>query len=140
MVPFFFFCFLAAVILGPQYMRYRERERLHETLRLAFERGQPVPPELIEALQSQGRSRSRLDIDAGADAIDRPHRDLRRGVILLAVGVGLTGVGAAFYGGLYDVGGSEETFGTFAALGAVPACIGLAFLGLWYFGRNRRSL
>ncbi len=137
MVPLLFFTFLAAIIIVPQYLRHRDRERLHETLRMAFERGQPVPPELIEALQSRS---SRLEIDPAIHVGDRSQRDLRRGVIWLAVGLGFLGVGGAFYGALYDVGGATETFGSFAAIGAIPACIGLAFLGLWYFGRHPRTV
>ncbi len=136
MAALIFFGFLAAVIIVPQYLRYRERERLHDTLRLAFERGQPVPPEMIEALQS----RSRLEIDPGVNVVDRPHRDLRRGVIWLAIGLGFVGFGAAMYCGLYDSGGSEEVFGAMSAIGSIPICIGLAFLGLWYFGRSRRGV
>jgi hypothetical protein len=136
MTPFIFFAFLAAIIIVPQYLRYRERARLHETLRIAFERGQPVPPELVEALQS-GRRGAPVDEAPVYNLPDRAQRDLRRGVIWLALGLGLVGVGVAFYAGLYNVGGSEETFGTFAALGAIPAFIGLAYLGLWFFGRTR---
>jgi hypothetical protein len=139
MSTFIVFAFLAAIIIVPQYLRYRDRARLHETLRVAFERGQPVPPELVEALQFRGRRGGVASIDdlATYPVADRPQRDLRRGVIWLAIGLGLVGVGGAFYAGLYNVGGSEETFGTFAALGAIPAFIGLAYLGLWFFGRDR---
>jgi hypothetical protein len=141
MSTFIVFAFLAAIIIVPQYLRYRDRARLHETLRVAFERGQPVPPELVEALQLRGRRGGGLatavDDLATYPVADRPQRDLRRGVIWLAIGLGLVGVGGAFYAGLYNVGGSEETFGTFAALGAIPAFIGLAYLGLWFFGRDR---
>ncbi|MGC1304069.1 MAG: DUF6249 domain-containing protein [Caulobacteraceae bacterium] len=136
MSTFIIFAFLAAIIIVPQYLRYRDRARLHETLRVAFEKGQPVPPELIDALQARRRGVPPVDLPVYPTA-DAPQRDLRRGVIWLAVGLGLVAVGGAFYGGLYNVGGSEETFGTFAALGAIPAFIGLAYLGLWFFGRNR---
>jgi Domain of unknown function (DUF6249) len=135
MSTFIFFAFLAAIIITPQLLRYRERVRLHETLRIAFERGQPVPPELIEALQARRRSEP-VDLPP-YPPLDATRRDLRRGVIWLALGLGLVGVGGAFYGGLYNVGGAEETLGTFAALGAIPAFIGLAYLGLWFFGRTR---
>ena len=57
-----FFGFLGAIIIVPQVLRYRERGRLHETLRAAFERGQPVPPELIAALQ-WGRRGKYVDYD-----------------------------------------------------------------------------
>ncbi|WP_158912855.1 DUF6249 domain-containing protein [Caulobacter sp. S45] len=138
LAPFFFFAFLAAIILVPKYLRHQERGRLHETLRLAFERGQPVPPELVEALQVGRRPRA---YDEPVYTVpDRPQRDLRRGVLWLAVGLGLVAVGGAFYAGLYNVGGSEETFGSFAAIGAIPAFIGVAYLGLWFFGRGRTKV
>lgn len=140
MSTFIVFAFLAAIIIVPQYLRYRDRARLHETLRVAFERGQPVPPELVEALQFRRRNGAVADDLATYPVTARPERDLRRGVIWLALGLGLVGVGGAFYAGLYNVGGSEETFGTFAALGAIPAFIGLAYLGLWFFGRNRTQV
>jgi hypothetical protein len=141
MSTFIVFAFLAAIIIVPQYLRYRDRARLHETLRIAFERGQPVPPELVEALQFRRRRDGAVVDDLQAYPVAaRPERDLRRGVIWLALGLGLVGVGAAFYAGLYNVGGSEETFGTFAALGAIPAFVGLAYLGLWFFGRSRTQV
>ncbi len=129
-----FFLVIGAVILFPQYLRHRERTRVHELIRLALERGQPIPSELITALRVPVKP-----VPQHFDAVpDRAQRDLRRGVVWLALGLGCVGVGAAFYGGLYNVGGSEETFGAFAAIGAVPACVGLAFLGLWFFNRADR--
>ena len=71
-VPITFFLFLAAVILVPGYLRSKEQERLHKTLRLAYEKGQPVPPEMIEALQTNRMA-------------PQPDRDLRRGIVLLCV-------------------------------------------------------
>ncbi len=169
-----FFGFLGAVIIVPQVLRYNERGRLHQTLRLAFERGQPIPPELIAALQS-GRRRYAADFDVSpatmagwqprpasspspsfqADAPVEPppamasepatallfpsqaRRDLRRGVIWLAIGLGLVASGAAFYVGLYDDGGAPETFASFAAFGAIPGFVGLTYLALWALGRDK---
>jgi hypothetical protein len=136
LVPLIFFSFLGAVIIVPQVLRSRDRARMYETLRTAYEKGQPVPPELIEAMT---RRDVRGDVvEFGPSA--RSDRDLRRGVVLLAVGLGLVLIGAAFYVGLYQDGGASETFASFAAAGAVPGCIGLAYLGLWYFSRRRPSL
>ncbi|HYG27747.1 MAG TPA: DUF6249 domain-containing protein, partial [Caulobacteraceae bacterium] len=73
LIPLAFFAMIAAIVLVPGWYRSREKERLHETLRLAYEKGQPVPPEMIEALQMD-RPRPPL-----------PDRDLRRGIILLCV-------------------------------------------------------
>lgn len=129
LIPIAFFAMIAAIVIVPQILKSQERARLHETLRTAYEKGQPVPPELIETLQGGVRPM--------AAPTDRSQRDLRAGVIWLFVGLGFVGIGAAFYAGLYNVGGAEETFGSFAAIGAVPACIGLAFLLLSFFGRNK---
>ena len=64
--------------------------------------------------------------------------DLRVGIIWLAVGVGLVAIGGMFYGMLYNVGGSVEMLSSFAACGAIPICIGLAFLFLSYLGRQKQ--
>ncbi len=85
-----FWVFLAAVILVPVYLRYRDRGRLHETLRIAYEKGQPVPPELIEALQS----------NVAPAQPSTPDRDLRRGIVLVAVGLGFAGLGYGLWYGL----------------------------------------
>jgi hypothetical protein len=52
LIPVSMFAMIAAVVIVPQILKSRERARMHETLRTAYEKGQPVPPELIEALQT----------------------------------------------------------------------------------------
>jgi hypothetical protein len=128
LVPISFFAMIAAIVVVPQILRSRERARLHETLRSAYEKGQPVPPELIEALQGNRA----LPLPN-----DRQRSDLRTGVIWLFVGLGFIGIGGLFYWGLYNVGGSIETFTTFAAIGAIPVFVGLAFLVLSLFARTK---
>jgi len=129
-VPLGIFAMIAAIVIVPQVLKSRERARLHDTLRLAYEKGQPVPPELIEALQTADRYTP--------SSIDRAQRDLRIGIVWLFVGLGFIGIGVAFYFGLYDVGGSTQTFASFAAIGSIPMFIGLAFLVLSFFGRAKR--
>ena len=131
LVPIAFFAAIVAVVVLPGYFRSRDRARMHETIRLAYEKGQPVPPELIEALQTARPARIETPRD-------RPAHDLRVGIIWLAVGVGLVAIGGVFYGMLYNVGGSVETLSSFAACGAIPICIGLAFLFLSYLGRQKQ--
>jgi hypothetical protein len=140
--PIGFFGPICAVIIVARYFRYKERTQLYEAMRIAFEKGQAVPPEFISELQSRRRApRAERMMEEGlADFPDRSHRDLRRGVVWLAIGMGFVGIGAASYAGLYYVGGAAETFASFAAIGAIPACIGLAFIGLWYFTRNTTRL
>ena len=128
-----FFGFLAAVIIVPQVLKSRDRQRMFETMRAAYEKGQPVPPELVNAM-TRPRNRDMDILDYVPESA--PSRDLRRGVVWTAIGVGLILIGASFYAGLYNLGGAAETFASFAALGAIPLCIGLAFLGLWFFNRR----
>jgi hypothetical protein len=131
LVPIALFAAVAAVFILPSYFRSRDRARMHETLRIAYEKGQPVPPELIEALQVGGQ----MPIE---NPQSRAARDLRAGIVWLAVGLGFVGIGVAFYAGLYYVGGASETFASFAAIGAIPIFVGLAFMLLSALGRNKR--
>ena len=122
-VPLSFFLFLAAIILVPTYLKSRERERMHETLRLAYEKGQPVPPEMIEALQSD-------------KAKPAPERDLRRGVILLCIAAALIFMGVT-------INQVDETHGhalwPMVGVAAFPGFIGLGYIAFWLAGRGRAA-
>src|SRR5215469_14958449 len=134
-IPIFGIFMIIAVVIGPvwirSYYRSKEREQLHATLRAAYEKGQPPPPELIEKLTAEG----------GYDPSGRPmgsDRDLRRAIVLIAVGVGLAALGAGLGWGISlasDVGGAI-TGGVIAGAGAIPAFIGVAYLILWILGRR----
>ena len=135
LIPVSFFAMIAAIVIVPKWLRERERSNMYEALRTAYEKGQPVPPELVNAMTA----RNVTDVAGEPLTIETSsQRDLRRGVVWLMVGLGFVLCGAALYGGLYYVGGAEETFGSMSAIGAIPACVGLGYLGLWYFGRNRK--
>jgi hypothetical protein len=123
-----FFAFLTAIIVGPRYLRSRDRDKLHETLRIAYEKGQPVPPELIEALISENKP----------TRLPTPDRDFRRGLVLLFVGLGIAAGGYALYLGIsvFSETGAWITGESVAAVGAVPGFIGLAYLVLWLVKRN----
>jgi hypothetical protein len=137
-VPIFGIFMIIAVVIGPvwitAYFRARERQQLHETLRTAYEKGLSPPPELIEKLT------------AGAvipATPDTPDRDLRRAVVLIAVGVGLGGLGLCLgYGiSLADstggwITGGWITGGSIAGAGAIPGMIGLAYLFLYLMKRR----
>lgn len=125
-----FWTFVAAIVLVPQWLKARDRERMHETLRLAYEKGQPVPPELITALQTGPAVRP----------MDTPERDLRRAVVLIAVGLGFAGLGYGLWYGLMSVDDTAAytSGGSVAGFGAIPGLIGLAYLVL-YLTRRRAS-
>lgn len=122
-----FWAFVAAIIIIPRVLRSRDRARMHETLRIAYEKGQPVPPELIAALQT-----------SAAPPMDTPDRDLRRAIVLIAVGLGLCCLGYGMYYGLSSVNdiAAYTTGGSIAGAGAIPGLIGVAYLILWLTRRN----
>ena len=60
-------------------------------------------------------------------------------MVWLAVGLGFVAIGGAFYAGLYNVGGAAETLASFAAIGAIPIFIGLAFMILAALGGGKKT-
>jgi len=118
-VPIAFFAMIAAIVVGPSYLRSREREKLQETLRIAIEKGQPIPPEVIESMTQGARQPPSAD------------RDLRRGIIWLGVAAGFAAMGWII--------GLAEPDATYPMLGvaAFPAFIGLAFLVIALVSRRK---
>ena len=127
-----FWTFVAAIVLVPKYLKSRERNKLLDTLKVAYEKGQPVPPELIEALQ-------RGDVPSvRSTEISTSESDLRRAIVLISVGVGIALLGYGLYWGISyasDEGGAI-TGAAVAGCGAIPGLIGVAYLVLWLARRQ----
>lgn len=92
-------------IVGGLIIAHHRQKQWHETARLALEKGQPLPAQLDEAPQSQPRQRT-----------DGPRRDLRTGLVLIAVGAGLY----FFLGTLVGP--------ALGRVGAIPGFIGVALV------------
>jgi hypothetical protein len=133
LVPIFGIFMIISLAVGPvwinAYFRSKERQQLHETLRIAYEKGQPPPPELIEKLTAGNVTPTQPDT---------PDRDLRRAIVLISVGVGLGGLGWALGYGISfaDSTGGWITGGAIAGSGAIPGMIGLAYLILYLIKRS----
>ena len=117
---------ITAIIVGPTYFKTRERRDMQKTVRAAIDKGQPLPPEVIEALSNEA-----------ARALPSRTRDIRRGIIWLAVGIGI-----AAFGTINDIssvnGGWEDNFGNgMLGLAAIPTTVGLAYLVLSFFNKNK---
>jgi hypothetical protein len=128
-VPVSLFVMIALIVIVPRYFRSLERQKLQETLRAAIERGQPIPPEVIESITSDAR-----DFDREARSPHRapsPHRDLRRGLVWLGVAMGFVGLGAAL--------SFEEPDAFYPLLGvaAFPGFVGLAFIIIFFASRQK---
>jgi hypothetical protein len=115
---------ITAIIVGPSWLKSRERREIQTTVRTAIDKGQPLPPEVIEALSK--------DITKN---LPSRTKDIRRGIIWLAVGIGI-----AAFGVINDLGDREwsDNIGDgMLAIAVIPATIGLAFLLLSFFNKNR---
>jgi hypothetical protein len=87
------------------YFSFSRQRALHKTVRMMVEKGQPVPEALLAPPPPAQRQRS----------------DLRRGVILTMIGVGLM----VFLAGANDWEGGSWT------LGLIPFLIGAGYLLVW---------
>ena len=92
------------------YYRFRRRREVQETIRVAIEKGQELPTEFLETISSP-KKRPKKD------------HDLRRGVVLIAVGLGI---------GIFGVlVGDDHAVRPLIGIGSIPFVIGLALTALW---------
>ena len=120
-VPLAFFAMIAALVILPRYFRTLERQKLQETLRAAIEKGQSLPPEVVEALTGEVANKRPPS----------PERDLRKGVVLLCVAAAMVVLG-------YLIGFNEpDAFYPILGAAAFPAFIGLALVAM-SFMLNRK--
>lgn len=123
LIIFIIFGSIASLFLVPQWLRSQERQKLQETLRAAIERGQPLPQDVVQAMTSDVKP---------ARSLPSPSRDLRTGIVWLGVAIGLAAMGVAV--------GFEEPDATYPMIGvaAFPAFIGLAFIVMYFVGKDRK--
>lgn len=122
LIPLAFFAMIAAIVLVPRYFKSIERQKLQDTLRAAYEKGQDMPPELITSMIEERKA-----------PIATPDRDLRTGIIWLGIAIGFAAFGLAL--------GFVEGDATYPLLGiaAFPGFIGLAFVVLGLIGKKKTS-
>ena len=94
-----------------QYFRYQRNQALQATIRAAIEKGQELPMEALEAISQPKKPEPKKD------------QDLRRGVVLIAVGLGIGAFGYLI--------GDEDAFGPMMGIGSIPLLIGLGLTLLW---------
>ena len=114
---------IPAIFIARSYFRSRERIQMQQTIRVAIEKGQPLPPDLIEAISR--------DVRPAPSAA----RDLRAGIVWLGVAAGLVGLAYAF-------GYSEDAadaFWPFIGFACIPGFIGVAYLLIAIFNRKDRA-
>ncbi|MEO0882721.1 MAG: DUF6249 domain-containing protein [Pseudomonadota bacterium] len=114
-VPFATASFLAWLIL---HFGDKRRQAAHDTVRLALEKGQDLSPELIVTLSLVS---------------DPKTSDLRRGVILLSIGIAISVFG------ILIAEADPDARMALTGIAIFPAILGVAYLGLWRFAHGRKS-
>lgn len=112
------FLMIFGIIWTIGFYGQRKRQAIHETLRLAMEKGQDLSPQMIKDMS----------------LITNPRvTDLRRAVVLIALAVAFVLIGLVNL--LFGDGDAEELL----AVAVFPGMIGLAFLVLWKYGYDRSA-
>jgi Flp pilus assembly protein TadB len=109
-VPVAFFLFVLAVVAVPLYLGFRKERQRQETLRAIIDKGGAIPPELLAPAERRE---------------DASGKDRRRGIILIAAGLGIAG--------FFVVIGVWEGIG----IALIPMFIGGGYLVVW--GLDRRE-
>ncbi|MEZ5945973.1 MAG: DUF6249 domain-containing protein [Hyphomonas sp.] len=118
LVPVALFGSIIGIIWLVSYFNSRKRTTVHETLRHAIDKGQVLSDEMMVRLSL---------------ANDPVRADLRRGVLFLASGLAFGFLGWMI--GLEDGDAIRPMIG----VASFPVFLGLAYLGLWAFGRADRK-
>jgi hypothetical protein len=76
-------CSIPIVIVGLSlYFRHRKNKMLHETVRAMVDKGVPIPPEMFQKTERDFMKRDKSDDK-------RPRNDLRTGIMLAGIGIGI---------------------------------------------------
>ena len=106
MIPIVMFISLAVVFCALFWFRFKTKEGMQQTFRAAMDKGQELTPEIIDRL---GHPKPAKD------------KDLRLGVIWIAVAIGLTAFG-------FGIPDEDEVARIFMGIAAFPLVIGIAYL------------
>jgi hypothetical protein len=112
MIPIVMFISLAVVLIFLFWFRFRARDGMQQTIRMALDKGHELTPEIIDRLGNPSPGK---------------YKDLRLGVIWLAIALGLALIAVA----VPDPSG-DAMRGTLAGA-ALPFAIGIGYLILYRF-------
>jgi hypothetical protein len=110
-----FWLVIGAIVVASLYFRYKARADRMKLLQALAEKGQPIPPELLQSALGNAQT-------AGVNYI-------ARGVVLISIGIAMV----VFFAVAVGARG-----GNIAApfLGAFPLLLGLAYLGIGVYQRR----
>lgn len=113
MVPIVLFIVIAGAVLGYFYWNHKSRASIMHTVQVAIERGAALTPELLTQL--------------GA-AVNPRVKDMRRGIVFLALGV------AGLLSSLFFT--DADILTGIRAAAVFPLMLGIGFLLVWRLNRD----
>ncbi|MCG8415596.1 MAG: DUF6249 domain-containing protein [Pseudomonadales bacterium] len=106
-----------------RYFGAKRRKEIQKTIRLAFQEGHSPSPDAIRAI---------------AFGEDESRNDLRWGIVLISVAIGLIVFGGVIQY-MPEIEGSESMGWLFVGIAAFPGCLGIARLVLHSMESRRRK-
>lgn len=116
---------ITAICVLPGYFKHRSQRDMQKTVRSAIGQGQQLPPELIDVLTR--------DVKKG---LPSRSRDLRRGVLFMAGGVGLALLGQ-FTTMNFGINDGHMVNNGLLGLACVPFVFGIAYFVLAQFNKDK---
>ena len=113
LIPIVMFVVVAVIFWLLAHYKFRSKAEMQQTIRLALEKGTELSPEIIDRLGDPEPSKA---------------KDLRRGLVWLALAIGLA------LCGLFVPDPSGMAFRGCLAGAAFPFAIGVAYVIMWQYG------
>ena len=110
LIPLTVFASLAIILVAAFHFSYKKRQAVHDTIRVSIEKTGAVDGHLVESI---------LRDNVGANA------DLRKGIILISVGVAFVILGYAV--------GEPDAMGPMMGVASFPGLIGLSYVAFHFF-------
>jgi hypothetical protein len=115
LIPIVMFLTVGVTTMVWLYLKFRSRVEAQQTIRLALEKGTELSPEFMKQL---------------AEPEPPKDRDLRRGMIWIALGAGMI---------LLALGINEpDAHGPLIGSASFPILIGAAYIIMWRYGARRQ--
>lgn len=119
LVPAIVFGAFVGIVWLLSHFNYKKKVQIHETLRHSVERGEGLSEEMLGKLST---------------LLDPKGADRRRGVLLIA-----TSFAIMLLAGI-STDGDVDAIRVLVGIAMFPLLLGVAYLGLWFFGRNEPRL
>ncbi len=117
LIPLAFFAIIPAIVWFFTYNRRKSQESMALLMGKVIDKGESLSPDIIKALGVRPAP---------------PHADLRKGLVLVAIGVA-----TILFGGVVD---DKEAQSVLAGIAMFPLLVGFVYVALWFIlGRKAQQ-